>query len=213
MLSTVIGADEAKRVLNEAVSLHARFPPGTFVGVRRLPSAVLLYGPPGTGKTLLAQQLAADSGRRLVSVSPGSLLSMWTGESEKVLHARFREAAGEEGLPSARRYSPDGKGGEQQCSCSRERSRSCSPVRERIFPPSQPAPGILFLDEVDALAPKREGNSDLGSRRLLNELLILMSRYGEHGAGGGEEPRLLVIAATNRPEDCDPPSSAASTAA
>jgi hypothetical protein len=31
-----------------------------------------------------------------------------------------------------------------------------------------------------------------------------MSRYGEHGAGGGEEQRLLLIAATNRPEDCDP---------
>jgi transitional endoplasmic reticulum ATPase len=69
---------------------------------------------------------------------------------------------------------------------------------------------VIFLDEIDALAPARGadgghngGASDPLARRVLTELLVCMSdcrRAEAEGAPG----RVLVIAATNRPQDLDP---------
>ncbi|KAK9804344.1 hypothetical protein WJX72_008239 [[Myrmecia] bisecta] len=58
-------------------------------------------------------------------------------------------------------------------------------------------PAIIFIDEVDALAPHRGSCDDLIARRVLTELLIQMT-------GIGEEERVFVMAATNRVQDCDP---------
>lgn len=59
------------------------------------------------------------------------------------------------------------------------------------------APSILFLDEFDALAMRRETAEDTGARRVLSELLIQMSSVC---LGDG----VTVIAATNRLQDLDP---------
>jgi SpoVK/Ycf46/Vps4 family AAA+-type ATPase len=73
------------------------------------------------------------------------------------------------------------------------------------FPAANPllGDGILFFDEIDALAPRRDGSGgsgsdDSGARRLLTELLILLSDLPR------AFPNVLVLAATNRPQDCDP---------
>jgi transitional endoplasmic reticulum ATPase len=57
------------------------------------------------------------------------------------------------------------------------------------------APAIIFIDEIDSIAPKREGAGEV-ERRVVSQLLTLMD---------GIEPRqnLIVIAATNRPDDID----------
>ena len=53
---------------------------------------VLLHGPPGTGKTSVAKAVAAQMHWPLLEINPASLLSKWTGESEKTLVNMFESA-------------------------------------------------------------------------------------------------------------------------
>ncbi|KAL7061417.1 hypothetical protein AAHC03_0302 [Spirometra sp. Aus1] len=58
-------------------------------------------------------------------------------------------------------------------------------------------PAIIFLDEVDALLiARKEDNNNVG-RRVLTQFLAEVD-----GAGSGEE-RILVLGATNRPQELD----------
>ncbi|XP_017116791.2 fidgetin-like protein 1 isoform X1 [Drosophila elegans] len=59
-------------------------------------------------------------------------------------------------------------------------------------------PAIIFIDEVDSLLSKRSGNENESTLRLKNEFLIHLD-----GAASNEETRLLVIGATNRPQELD----------
>ncbi|KAJ2488373.1 hypothetical protein IWW37_004873 [Coemansia sp. RSA 2050] len=68
-------------------------------------------------------------------------------------------------------------------------------LRERFASAySADGPSILFIDEIDSLAPTRTSG---GNPRLVAQLLTLMD--GLHGRG-----RLIVIGATNRPNALDP---------
>lgn len=62
------------------------------------------------------------------------------------------------------------------------------------------APSILFIDELDALAPSREkgGKGSEVSARLVTALLTMMD-----GQGIQDGDRVLVLAATNRPDAID----------
>lgn len=64
------------------------------------------------------------------------------------------------------------------------------------------SPCVIIIDEIDALAPRRDGDSD-GSgeveKRVVATLLTLMD-----GLGNEAESRVVVIAATNRPNAIDP---------
>lgn len=59
------------------------------------------------------------------------------------------------------------------------------------------APAIIFIDEVDAIAPKREEVTGEVERRVVSQLLTLMD--GLKGRG-----KVIVIAATNRVNAIDP---------
>ena len=59
------------------------------------------------------------------------------------------------------------------------------------------APSIIFIDEIDSIAPKREEARGEVERRVVSQLLTLMD--GLKGRG-----KVIVIAATNRPNDIDP---------
>lgn len=59
-------------------------------------------------------------------------------------------------------------------------------------------PQIIFIDEVDSLLSKRSGNENESTLRLKNEFLIHLD-----GAASSEETRILVIGATNRPQELD----------
>jgi len=58
------------------------------------------------------------------------------------------------------------------------------------------APSIIFIDEIDAIAPKREEVTGEVERRVVAQLLALMD--GLKGRGN-----VIVIAATNRPDAID----------
>ncbi len=59
------------------------------------------------------------------------------------------------------------------------------------------APSIIFIDEIDAIAPKRDEVSGETERRVVAQLLTLMDGLEERG-------RVIVIGATNRPNAIDP---------
>ncbi|MGB9674999.1 MAG: CDC48 family AAA ATPase [Candidatus Nanoarchaeia archaeon] len=59
------------------------------------------------------------------------------------------------------------------------------------------APAIIFIDEIDAIAPKREESYGEVERRVVAQLLALMDGLKARG-------KVIVIAATNRPDALDP---------
>ena len=69
-------------------------------------------------------------------------------------------------------------------------------LRELFEQAAQSAPSIIFIDEIDSIAPKRGQVTGEAEKRLVAQLLTLMD---------GLEPRqnTVVIAATNRPEALD----------
>ena len=69
-------------------------------------------------------------------------------------------------------------------------------LRELFEEAAAAAPSIIFIDEIDSIAPKRGQVTGETEKRLVAQLLSLMD---------GLEPRqnLVVIAATNRPEAID----------
>ena len=58
------------------------------------------------------------------------------------------------------------------------------------------APSVIFIDEIDAIAPKREEVTGEVERRVVAQLLTLMDGLKSRG-------QVVVIAATNRPEALD----------
>jgi len=68
----------------------------------------------------------------------------------------------------------------------------------RIFEEAKKkAPSIIFIDEIDAIAPKRDEARGEVERRIVCQLLSLMDGLESRG-------QVVVIAATNRPDDLDP---------
>ena len=70
-------------------------------------------------------------------------------------------------------------------------------LREKFKEARQNLPAIIFLDEIDSIAPKRDEVKGEVERRVVAQLLTLMDGLEERG-------KLIVIAATNRVDDIDP---------
>jgi len=70
-------------------------------------------------------------------------------------------------------------------------------LREMFQQAQQNAPSIIFIDELDAIAPKREEVTGEVERRVVAQLLALLD--GLSGRGN-----VIVIGATNRPNALDP---------
>ncbi|MEM0215599.1 MAG: CDC48 family AAA ATPase [Archaeoglobaceae archaeon] len=70
-------------------------------------------------------------------------------------------------------------------------------LREIFEEAKQNAPSIIFIDEIDSIAPKREEVTGEVERRVVAQLLALMDGLESRG-------QVIVIAATNRPDAIDP---------
>lgn len=149
----IIGCDDAKRELREAIEgpvthgeLHAKFG-------KRPTRGILLYGPPGTGKTLLARA-AASALRRLhgangamgfIAVKGPEILGKYVGQSEGAVRELF--------------------------------ARARTHHREHGFP------AVLFLDEADAiLAARGTGRSSDMERTIVPQFLTEMDGIEASGA-------------------------------
>ncbi|KAJ8015516.1 hypothetical protein DPEC_G00026940 [Dallia pectoralis] len=73
-------------------------------------------------------------------------------------------------------------------------------LRQIFSEASQRRPAIIFIDELDALCPKREGAQNEVEKRVVASLLTLMDGIGSEDHSG----QLLVLGATNRPHALDP---------
>ena len=73
-------------------------------------------------------------------------------------------------------------------------------VRELFSRAFLAAPCILFLDEFDALAPKRGTDSNGVTDRVVNQLLTFLDGVEDFASGGA----VYIIAATSRPDKIDP---------
>ncbi len=69
-------------------------------------------------------------------------------------------------------------------------------LRKIFVEAEEKSPSIIFIDEIDAIAPKRETVTGEVERRVVAQLLALMD--GLHSRG-----RVIVIGATNRPNSLD----------
>jgi transitional endoplasmic reticulum ATPase len=69
-------------------------------------------------------------------------------------------------------------------------------LREVFDNANQNAPAIIFIDEIDSIAPKRDSVPGEAEKRLVAQLLTLMD-------GLESRANIVVIAATNRPDAID----------
>ncbi|MFP3132869.1 MAG: CDC48 family AAA ATPase [Nitrososphaeria archaeon] len=70
-------------------------------------------------------------------------------------------------------------------------------LREKFQEAKEKAPSIIFIDEIDAIAPKRDEVTGEVERRVVSQLLTLMDGLETRG-------KVIVIGATNRPNAIDP---------
>src|SRR5947199_251098 len=70
-------------------------------------------------------------------------------------------------------------------------------IREIFKEAKEKAPSIIFVDEIDSIAPKREEVTGEVERRVVSQLLSVMDGLEARG-------KVIVIAATNRPNALDP---------
>lgn len=242
----VAGLDSAYASLHELVILPFTPRGRDLLAALRLtpPAGVLLHGPPGCGKTHLVRAIAAAARAevpglrvRLFSVGGPEVLSPVIGEPERRLRELFDSAHAH--------ASGDGEGAGKDVRNTRDAPIS---TLGRPSPTPTPAPGlsIIFLDEVDALCPKRlnpsgrvggpggtagagAGAGSAVSTRVTTQLLTLMDGARKRGSPPGDgrsspnngnngdsgdfsrpaspapyAGRVVVIAATNRPDALDP---------
>lgn len=71
-----------------------------------------------------------------------------------------------------------------------------SNLRKAFEEADKNSPAIIFIDEIDSIAPKRDKVNGEVERRVVSQLLTLMD--GLKGRG-----HVIVIAATNRPNSID----------
>jgi len=70
-------------------------------------------------------------------------------------------------------------------------------IRDLFKEAEENAPTVIFIDEIDAIAPKREEVTGEVERRVVAQILALMDGLKERG-------KVIVIGATNRPDALDP---------
>jgi transitional endoplasmic reticulum ATPase len=70
-------------------------------------------------------------------------------------------------------------------------------IRDLFDEAEKDAPSIIFIDEIDALAPKREEVTGEVERRMVSQLLTCLDGMKKRG-------KVIVIAATNRVNSLDP---------
>lgn len=70
-------------------------------------------------------------------------------------------------------------------------------VRKIFQEATENAPSIIFIDEIDAMAPKRDNVHNETEKRVVTQLLTAMDGVKSRG-------KVVIMAATNRPDSLDP---------
>jgi SpoVK/Ycf46/Vps4 family AAA+-type ATPase len=121
------------------------------------PRGLLLYGPSGTGKTLIARVLAKECGARVFVINGGEVMSKFYGESESRVRPR------------------------RVCNTYSQRQ-----LRDIFKQAAASAPSLIFIDEIDALAPQREQSTQETEKRVVGTLLSLMDGIDSKNTASGQ---------------------------
>lgn len=167
----VAGLFIEKKLMDESLIKPLQFP-NIYPAASR---GLLIYGPPGTGKTYLVkaavnelQKKDPNVGILFFAPSPGDFKGKYVGETEKKIEEIFVCAS-----RAACEYQ------NEKCKNSRKKYRS-----------------IIFMDEMDAIAPDRTNDQTGLAVNSVNTLLQMMD-------GIKSRPNVTVIAATNYPWTLD----------
>lgn len=169
----IAGLDFAKSTVKEIV-IAPMLRPDIFTGLRAPPKGLLLFGPPGTGKSMCSLSLL-----KLNNLSILFCLAL----IGKVIASQSRSTFFSISASSlTSKWIGEGE----------KLVRALFAVA-RILQPS-----VIFVDEIDSLLSSRaEGEVD-ASRKIKTEFLVQMD-----GAATDGNDRLLLIGATNRPQELD----------
>ncbi|RUS24731.1 AAA family ATPase [Jimgerdemannia flammicorona] len=184
------GLEYQIRIVREMVELPLKQPEMFLQYGLRPPKGVLLYGPPGTGKTLIARAVAAETGSHVIVVNGPEIISKFYGETEQKVAV-------------ARELWKDWVCGEAWMYCL-SKIKSLQQLRDIFEDAAENAPSIIFIDEIDALCPKRDEAASELEKRIVATLLTLMD--GVSSTATTTDPRrsrFIVIGATNRPNALD----------
>lgn len=88
----VVGEEKLKRFLNDNVVLAIKNPELFKHYGKKLGVGLLLYGPPGVGKTYTVNAVAGEAGANVIIARTNQIVDMYTGNTEKNLHAIFEQA-------------------------------------------------------------------------------------------------------------------------
>jgi len=167
----VAGLFIEKKLMDESLIKPLQFP-NVYPAASR---GLLIYGPPGTGKTYLVKAAVNELQKKdphvgilFFAPSPGDFKGKYVGETEKKIEEIFVCAS-----KAACTYQTD------ICKTSQKKYRS-----------------IIFMDEMDAIAPDRNNDPTGLAVNSVNTLLQMMD-------GIKSKPNITVIAATNYPWNLD----------
>ncbi|CAN0415122.1 unnamed protein product, partial [Scytosiphon promiscuus] len=125
------------------------------------PRGALLYGPPGSGKTLIAKAVANETaGAFFFLINGPEIMSKMAGESESNLRKAFEEVrfwSCRQDVFLPHPYSVV--------------SLPLSPLYARGVVAEKNAPAIIFIDEIDSIAPKRDKTNGEVERRIVSQML------------------------------------------
>ncbi|KAF1356693.1 P-loop containing nucleoside triphosphate hydrolase protein [Delphinella strobiligena] len=76
-------------------------------------------------------------------------------------------------------------------------------IRDRFDEAIKLAPCLIFIDEIDVIAPKRESSQSQMEKRIVAQLLLSIDSLALESSQSNGKP-VIVLAATNRPDTIDP---------
>ncbi|CAI5741797.1 unnamed protein product [Peronospora destructor] len=171
------GMDDERAALRELILLPVVHPKlHSDMGVE-FPKGVLLCGPPGVGKTLLVRSVVYEC--RQVKDTSGVMLDL-----------KLQLINGSEIMTSGR--------GDAERALRATFEMAVAHARD-----AQHAASVIFVDELDALCPKRDaagGGAMSAHNRIVAQLLTLLDGV----ESGLSRENVVVVAATNLPNLIDP---------
>ncbi|PRQ71829.1 putative MSP1-intra-mitochondrial sorting protein [Rhodotorula toruloides] len=174
--SDVGGLDPIISQLREAVIFPLCYPQlfESSAGLFGAPKGVLLYGPPGCGKTMLAKALARESGATFINMHVSTLTDKWQVFFNKC-----------DQLEADKR--PSYRFGE-----SNKLVAALFSLARKL------QPSIIFIDEIDSFLRERSRADHEVTGMMKAEFMSMWD-----GLTTTNDTRILVLGATNRPNDID----------